>query len=64
MSVTYDVECSGCRAQLEVEVTLETNETLADDEPEDVVVHCPSCGGAIRMTLDSGVEGADVRVKT
>ncbi|OFV87312.1 MAG: hypothetical protein A2V74_12010 [Acidobacteria bacterium RBG_16_70_10] len=64
MAMTYEVQCGGCRAELEVEVALETNETLADDEPEDVVLHCPQCGGAFTMTLDTGTEGVDIRLRS
>jgi len=59
----YEVRCPSCQAELEVEVQLETNETLADDEPEDVVLHCPRCGGSVPMTLDTGTEGAEVRLR-
>ena len=58
----YDVQCEGCQAELEVEVGYETNETLADNAPEDVHLACPKCGGTITMTLDSGAESVDIRV--
>ena len=60
----YDVECGRCQARLEIEVDFEPNETLADDEPEDVHLACPKCGGTIEMTLDSGAESADIRVRS
>lgn len=63
MPMTYEVRCQSCQAELEVEVQLETNETLADVEPEVVVLHCPECGGRVPMTLDTGTEGAEIRVR-
>jgi transcription elongation factor Elf1 len=57
----YDVECGHCGAELEVEVTVETNETLSDDAPEDVTLSCPKCGGSVTVTLDSGAESAEIR---
>jgi len=58
----YDVQCEGCQAELEVEVGYETNETLADNAPEDVHLACPKCGGKITMTLDSGAESVEIRL--
>lgn len=60
----FDVQCAHCHAQLEIEVDFEPNETLADDEPEDVRLECPKCGGAVEMTLDSGAESVDIRVRS
>ena len=59
----YDVQCEGCQAELEVEVGYETNETLADNALEDVHLVCSRCGGTITMTLDSGAESADIRLR-
>jgi uncharacterized Zn finger protein len=63
MPMKLQVRCQNCQAELEVELLLETNETLADDEPEEIVLHCPRCGGPVPVTADTGTEGAEIRVK-
>lgn len=66
----FQLECSSCGARLEVEVTLEPAEAVeagADpvrtEHAEDLALRCPRCQERVELTVPSGVEAVEVRLR-
>ncbi len=66
----FEVECGSCGAALEVEVTLEPAEAVeAGTDPvrtasaDELTLRCPKCGALVELTVPSGVEAVEVRLR-